>query len=66
MGIEKGLQAMVQMEPACDFAVHLHQLQSLEDKFGAMNDEFGGDILENCKKLVGAFRDGVGGKKEEL
>ena len=58
LGIEKGLQAMVKLEPECDFTVHHNWLRILKDRFGGTGeeDEFVGDILKNCEKLLGTIQ----------
>lgn len=70
LGVEKGLQAMVKLEPACDFAAHQNWLRTLKSRFGTDGDEeFAGDMLENCEKLLGTFRwagEEVHKQREEL
>lgn len=59
-GIEKGLQAMVKLEPACDFTTHHNWLRILKNRFEENGeheqDEFVGDMLKNCEKLLGNIK----------
>lgn len=71
VGIERGLQAMVKLEPVCDFVVHHNWLRILKDRFegNGEEDEFGGDILKNCEQLLEAIKwtgEEVGKQREDL